>query len=223
MTPCGSCDTALAEICNGGLRGAGDPVEVGELGPDASELVSESRRMETFELLFLDVSDLRLGEYRRVLKTLSHVEGLAPVSAGTPSHLGFAGDLLSMFLTWLNMGSRVCRVVCGPWSSICCVSRMSYEGALSERGEWSKSIMGTLQGASSPMVYEMPFTTPARGALFCSETVLVVDILAGGYPRCLSAVPSGVTSPRFEFPSSRRRASLQGWPGLSCDPTQEAD
>jgi len=39
---------------------------------------------------------------------------------------------------------------------------------------------GTLQGASSPMVYEIPFTTPARGALFCKDTVLVEDISADG-------------------------------------------
>lgn len=40
--------------------------------------------------------------------------------------------------------------------------------------------MGTLQGASSPMVYEIPFTTPALGALFCKDTVLVEDISADG-------------------------------------------
>lgn len=57
---------------------------------------------------------------------------------------------------------------------------MAYEGALTW-GEGEGSMMGTVgsaQGASSPMVYEMPFTTPARGALFCRDTVLVVDILA---------------------------------------------
>jgi hypothetical protein len=41
--------------------------------------------------------------------------------------------------------------------------------------------MGTLQGASSPMVYEIPLTTPALGALFCRDTVRVEDIPAGGY------------------------------------------
>jgi len=40
--------------------------------------------------------------------------------------------------------------------------------------------MGALQGASSPMVYEIPLTTPALGALFCSDTVLVEDISADG-------------------------------------------
>ena len=43
-----------------------------------------------------------------------------------------------------------------------------------------ESMNGTLQGASSPMVYEIPFTTPARGALFCKDTVLVEDISADG-------------------------------------------
>jgi hypothetical protein len=47
--------------------------------------------------------------------------------------------------------------------------------------ECCDSMMGTVQGASSPMVYEIPFTTPALGALFCNDTVLVEDILAGGY------------------------------------------
>jgi hypothetical protein len=30
------------------------------------------------------------------------------------------------------------------------------------------------------MVYEIPFTTPALGALFCKDTVLVEDISADG-------------------------------------------
>lgn len=52
-------------------------------------------------------------------------------------------------------------------------------GPLSEL-EGCESMMGTLQGASSPMVYEIPFTTPALGALFCKDTVLVEDISADG-------------------------------------------
>jgi hypothetical protein len=87
---------------------------------------------------FFVLSDLRLGEYRRVLKTLSQVDGLTPdsaKSAGISSHLGLAVDLLSMLRTWSKMGSRVCRVVGGPWSGICCVSLMVYVGALTARGE----------------------------------------------------------------------------------------
>lgn len=42
------------------------------------------------------------------------------------------------------------------------------------------SMNGTLQGASSPMVYDIPLTTPALGALFCKDTVLVEDISADG-------------------------------------------
>jgi hypothetical protein len=61
VTPRGSCDTELTEICDGAaMLRAGD--EVGEFWPDARELVSESRRMETFEEFFFVVSDLRLGE-----------------------------------------------------------------------------------------------------------------------------------------------------------------
>lgn len=159
--------------------------DAGELGSDASELVSESRVTERLDWLFLFLSDLRLGEYRRVLKTLSQVEGFAPCSeklAGMSSHLGVPDDLLRIFRTWSKMGSRVCRVLCGPWSGICCVSLIVYLGALTAPGEreGEGSMTGTDQGASSPMVYEMPLTTPARGALFCRETVLVVDMLAGG-------------------------------------------
>jgi hypothetical protein len=61
VTPRGSCDTELTEICDGAaMLRAGD--EVGELWPDATELVSESRRTETFDEFFFVVSDLRLGE-----------------------------------------------------------------------------------------------------------------------------------------------------------------
>ena len=64
VTPRGSCDTELTEICDGAIMlRAGD--EVGELwpdGPDATELVSESCRTETFDEFFFVVSDLRLGE-----------------------------------------------------------------------------------------------------------------------------------------------------------------
>ena len=139
--------------------------------------------MEKLDVLFLFLSDFRLGEYRRVLKTLSHVEDFALVSgecAGISSDSAFAVDLLSILRTWLNMGSRVCRVLSGPWSVICCVSLIVYLGALTAPGESEGSITGTAQGASSPMVYEMPLTTPALGALFCRDTVLVVDMLAGG-------------------------------------------
>jgi hypothetical protein len=115
VTPRGSCATALTEICDGAMLRAGD--DVGELWPDATELVSESRRMEMLDWFFFVLSDFRLGEYRRVLKTLSHVDGLTPdsaKSAGISSHLGLALDLLSMLRTWSKMGSRVCRVVVGP-------------------------------------------------------------------------------------------------------------
>lgn len=60
VTPRGSCDTELTEICDGAMLRAGD--EAGELWPDATELVSESRRIETFDEFFFVVSDLRLGE-----------------------------------------------------------------------------------------------------------------------------------------------------------------
>jgi hypothetical protein len=60
VTPRGSCDTELTEICDGAMLRAGD--EAGELWPDTTELVSESRRIETFEEFFFVVSDLRLGE-----------------------------------------------------------------------------------------------------------------------------------------------------------------
>jgi hypothetical protein len=60
-----------------------------------------------------------------------------------------------------------------------------YVGPLSEL-EACESMMGTLQGASSPMVYEIPFTTPALGALFCRDTVLVEDISADGCQELLS-------------------------------------
>jgi len=54
---------------------------------------------------------------------------------------------------------------------------------LAKRGELEgcESMMGTVQGASSPIVYEIPFTTPALGALFCNDTVLVEDISADSY------------------------------------------
>lgn len=64
-----------------------------------------------------------------MLKTLSHVDAFAPESgklAGiSPDFLSVVvDDLLSMLRTWSKMGSRVCRVVDGPWSDtcICCVS-----------------------------------------------------------------------------------------------------
>jgi hypothetical protein len=133
--------------------------------------------------LFFDLSDLRLGELGRALKTLSHLEGLTLDSAdcftamsdmcsmGVSSERVFAVDLLSMLRTWLKMGSRFCRVVCGPWSDTCScmlllLLLLAFEflvlfllgGAfkwmargggvlLSESG-----MIGTVQGASSPMV-----------------------------------------------------------------------
>jgi hypothetical protein len=62
------------------------------------------------------------------------------------------------------------------------------------------------------MVYEIPFTTPALGALFCNDTVLVEDIFADGYLELfvLAVEACGVTSPCFEMPRSRRRAVVQG-------------
>jgi hypothetical protein len=60
VTPRGSCETELTETCDGAMLRAGD--EVGELWPDAIELVSESRRTETFDEFFLVLSDFRLGE-----------------------------------------------------------------------------------------------------------------------------------------------------------------
>lgn len=155
---------------------------MGEVWPDAMEVVSGSRRTEMLEWLFFDLSDLRLGELGRALKTLSHLEGLTLRSAdcftavsdmcslGVSSERVFAVDLLSMLRTWLNMGSLFCRVVCGPWSGTCtCMLSLFvcllifvsllllFEGAfkwmargggvLSESG-----MIGTVQGASSPMV-----------------------------------------------------------------------
>lgn len=47
------------------------------------------------------------------------------------------------------------------------------------------------------MVYEIPFTTPARGALFRRDTVLVEDISAEGclvvFVRAVEAMRDGVT------------------------------
>lgn len=156
---------------------------MGELCPEAMEVVSGSRRTEMLDWLFFDLSDLRLGEFGRALKTLSHLEGLTLGSAdcftamsdmcslGISSERAFAVDLLSMLRTWLKMGSRFCRVVCGPWSGTwTCMLSLSClldfvilllllllerafrwmargGGVLSESG-----IIGTLQGASSPMV-----------------------------------------------------------------------
>jgi hypothetical protein len=60
VTPRGSCETELTETCDGAMLRAGD--EVGELWPDAIELVSECRRTETFDEFFLVLSDFRLGE-----------------------------------------------------------------------------------------------------------------------------------------------------------------
>jgi hypothetical protein len=134
--------------------------------------------------LFFDLSDLRPGELGRALKTLSHLEGLTLGSAdcftamsdmcspGVSSERVVAVDLLSMLRTWLKMGSRFCRVVCGPWSGTCSCMLLSclvvceflllllffLGGAfrwmargggvlLSESG-----MLGTVQGASSPMV-----------------------------------------------------------------------
>lgn len=127
MTPRGSCDTALTEICDGAR--VGDPdvdeADVGELWPEAMEYVSGSRRTEMLDWLFLDLSDLRLGELGRALKTLSHLEDLIlgsdgfagmseGCSAGVSSGRVFEADLLSMLRTWLKMGSLACRAVCGP-------------------------------------------------------------------------------------------------------------
>ena len=112
---------------------------MGELCPEAMEVVSGSRRTEMLDWLFFDLSDLRLGEFGRALKTLSHLEGLTLGSAdcftamsdmcslGISSERAFAVDLLSMLRTWSKMGSRVCRVVGGPWSGTCivCVALMS--------------------------------------------------------------------------------------------------
>lgn len=151
---------------------------MGELWPEAMEVVSGSRRTEMLDWLFFDLSDLRLGEFGRALKTLSHLEGLTLGSVdcfagmsdmgslGISSERVFAVDLLSMLRTWLKMGSRFCRVVCGPWSGTCTcmllllfllVFLLLFEGAfkwmargggvLSESG-----MIGTVQGASSPMV-----------------------------------------------------------------------
>ena len=82
---------------------------MGELCPEAMEVVSGSRRTEMLDWLFFDLSDLRLGEFGRALKTLSHLEGLTLGSAdcftamsdmcslGISSERAFAVDLLSMF------------------------------------------------------------------------------------------------------------------------------
>ena len=106
---------------------------MGELCPEAMEVVSGSRSTEMLDWLFFDLSDLRLGEFGRALKTLSHLEGLplgsdglTAMSDGCSLELSsgrvFAVDLLSMLRTWLKMGSRACREVCGPWSGICMLS-----------------------------------------------------------------------------------------------------
>lgn len=96
--------------------------------------------MDMLDWFFFVLSDLRLGEYRRVLKTLSHVDGLTPgsaKSADTSYVLEFVFDLLSMLRTWSKMGSRVCRVVDGPWSGICSVAPMLLLLLLLWRGAWT--------------------------------------------------------------------------------------